>query len=99
MKFNQYSFKSTVWEYPGKGGWFFVTVPQEISKDIHEKFYDKKRGFRSIVVEIIIGETTWNTSIFPDKKTDSCVFPIKAQVRRKENIGIGSKVSVLLEVI
>jgi len=33
-----------------------------------------------------IGKTSWMTSIFPDKKSTSYLLPIKAEIRKKEQI-------------
>jgi hypothetical protein len=33
-----------------------------------------------------VGETNWKTSIFPDKKHNSYVLPLKASVRKSEKI-------------
>lgn len=78
--------RTSVWLYPGKAAWHFVTLPQEIAKEIDFYFSQEKRGWGSLPVSVTIGETTWKTSIFPDKKSNSYLLPLKAAVRKKEKI-------------
>jgi hypothetical protein len=99
MKYNQYSFSAKVWLYPGDAAWHFVTVPQDISDEIDARFGDRKRGWGSLRVEVVIGKTTWKTSIFPDKREASYILPIKAAVRKAEHIAKGDLVLILLEIL
>ena len=87
-----------MWQYPGMGGWFFVSIPADISKEISEKFHDRKKGWGSLPVEAIVGKTKWNTSIFPDKKTKEYVLPLKSEVRKKEEISMGSIVHFMITI-
>ncbi len=98
MKYNQYKFKSNVWLYPGMAGWHFVSIPHDVSEDIKKQFGDMKRGWGSIPVLVTIGKTSWKTSIFPDKKTEEYLLPLKAGVRKKEEIEEGDTVTILLEI-
>ncbi|MFT5037163.1 MAG: hypothetical protein ACI9VM_000740 [Candidatus Azotimanducaceae bacterium] len=53
--------------YLGMSGWHFVGVTKKYSQEIKEKFGKGRRGFGSIPVTVTVGETSWDTSIFPDK--------------------------------
>lgn len=81
-----YKFKSKVLIYPGMGGWRFVILPKKESKEIKEKFGKCAKGWGSIPVSVLVGDTNWKTSIFPDKKSGTYLLPLKAQVRKSENI-------------
>ncbi len=81
-----YKIRVTVWLYPGVAGWHFVTLPKKQAHEIRKNFGVRKRGWGSIPITATIHNTSWNTSIFPDKKTDSYLLPLKAQVRKKEKI-------------
>lgn len=59
---------------------------------------DSPRGFGSVRVEITIGKTTWRSSIFPEK-SGTYVLPLKAEVRKKENLRAGQTVQVKLTII
>jgi hypothetical protein len=43
-----------------------------------------------------IGNTTWTTSLFP--KNDAYLVPLRASVREAEDIELGDRVDVVLEV-
>lgn len=78
--------KAKVWVYPGMAAWRFLTLPKKESKLISKMFEGMKRGFGSLPVTVTIGKTSWKTSIFPDKKAGAYLLPLKAAVRKKENI-------------
>jgi hypothetical protein len=94
----QYTFSALVWVYPGEGGWHFVTLPQDTADDIRSLFHGTERGWGSFPVSARIGATRWQTSIFPDKDSSSFLLPLKAEVRKKEQVGEGDVVSVRLEL-
>lgn len=84
---NRYVFTEKVWIYPGEAAvWHFVTLPKTLAREIRERSAGVRRGFGSLPVEVTIGATTWRTSIFPDKREDSYLLPLKADVRRREGI-------------
>lgn len=96
---NGYKMQAKVWLYPGLAAWHFVTLPKKESDEIKELFSDMKRGWGSLPVKVTIGETSWKTSIFPDKKAGAYLLPIKAELRKKEKISAGDLVGFLLEVL
>jgi len=87
-----FTFTSTIWLWKGKAAWHFITVPLDLSKEI-KGFDIPRKGFGSIAVHATIGKTTWKTSIFPEKK-GTYVLPLKAEVRKAENIKKGDTVQV-----
>ncbi|MEP7167264.1 MAG: DUF1905 domain-containing protein [Candidatus Woesebacteria bacterium] len=88
-----------VWLYPGKTAWHFVSIPIETTKEIDFYFAHEKRGWGSLPVRVTIGESIWKTSIFPDKKTGTFLLPIKAAVRKAENIQDTDAITLILEVL
>ncbi len=98
MKYNHYKVNANVWLYPGMAGWHFVTIPKDVSDEMKQLFGDRKRGWGSLPVEITLGSSVWKTSIFPDKKEDAYVLPLKAEVRKKEHIHVGDSLNFLLEI-
>jgi hypothetical protein len=93
-----YKFKSQVWIFDGPTPWYFVTLPKEMSKEIDFFFEDSKRGWGSLPVRVTVGETEWKTSIFASKQLDSYILPIKAEVRKKENIDKDDFVEFEIEI-
>ena len=98
MPSSPYKIKSEVWLYPGMAGWHFISVPRKDSEDIRKRFGKKQRGWGSLPVSVVIGKTKWKTSIFPDKKSGTYLLPLKADVRKKEEIFRGDKVSFSIEI-
>lgn len=90
--------RGKVWLYPGMAGWHFLTLPKKQADGIRTRFAAVKRGWGSLPVRATIGKTRWNTSIFPDKKSGSYVFPLKADVRKKEQITAGDVVAFTIEI-
>ncbi|MFC1733311.1 DUF1905 domain-containing protein, partial [candidate division KSB1 bacterium] len=52
--------------------------------------------FGSVPVEVTVGGTTWETSVFPNSKDGTYILPVKAPVRRKEGIYEGDKIKLIL---
>jgi hypothetical protein len=98
MRTPLYKLSSKVFVYPGMGGWRFLGIPLKEGKEIKEKFGKHARGWGSLPVVVTIGATTWETSIFPDKKSGTYLLPLKAQVRKKEEIDDDSKVQFTLKL-
>jgi hypothetical protein len=94
----EFTFSSKIWVYQGKAAWFFVTLPKDDSEQI--KFFNhyKHRGWGSVRVKAAIGETSWNTSLFPDSKAGAYLLPVKAEVRKRESLSAGDNVSVHLRI-
>ncbi len=93
-------FSNPLWLYnTEKSAWHFITVPQNISADLQAFFSDFTKGFGSLPVLVTIGNIQWKTSIFPDKKSGCYMLPIKAEVRKKENLLEGNTVEVQLKIV
>lgn len=93
-----YKVKSEVWIWPGMAGWHFVSVPKKTSEEIKVKFGARAAGWGSLPVRVTLGQTTWNTSIFPDKKSGTYLLPLKASVRKTEGILAQDRISLALEI-
>lgn len=94
----QYRIAAKVWLYQGKAAWHFVTLPKDQSDAIRWLYGGAKRGWGSLPVAVTIRETRWMTSIFPDRKAGTYLLPLKAEIRRKENIRVGDTLRFRLEV-
>lgn len=81
-----YKFKSKILVYPSMGGWRFLVLPQKESKEIKAERGKAARGWGSVPVSVTIGKTTWQTSVFPDKKSGTYLLPLKAKIRKAEDI-------------
>ena len=93
----QIDFDAHIWCYQGANPWYFVTVSQQYGEELRMLSGGERRGFGAIRVSVRIGQTAWQTSIFPNKQ-GSYDLPVKASVRKAEKLRDGDLVTVQLEV-
>ena len=96
--YRTFNVKAKVWLYQGEAAWHFVTLPKKQSTEIRERFEGMKHGWGSLPVTATIGKTSWETSIFPDKKAGAYVLPLKSDVRKKENVKVGDTIALAIEI-
>jgi hypothetical protein len=89
-------FNGKIWFWHGPAPWYFITVPEEQSRDLKTISEIVTYGWGMIPVNVRIGKTEWETSLFP--KDDRYVVPIKASVRKAENLEEGDEAAVRLVV-
>jgi hypothetical protein len=89
-------FNGKIWFWRGPAPWYFVTVPAKQSGDLKAILGFVTYGWGMIPADARIGITEWKTSLFP--KDGRYIVPIKASVRKAENLEEGDKVTVRLEV-
>lgn len=96
--------KGKVWRYANPdgsqtGGWFFVYVPEALSRRIKDAARNKKKvGFHFVKVKATIGTTSWNTTLFPTKD-GPYLIAIKADVRHKEGITEGDALKIMCTIV
>lgn len=89
-------FSGKIWFWQGPAPWFFVTVPEKESQDLKAISAMVTYGWGVIPVHVRIGKTEWRTSLFP--KDGLYLVPVKASVRKAENLEEGDEVTIRLEV-
>lgn len=89
-------FDGKIWFWKGPAPWYFVTVPAKQSRDLKAISGFVTYGWGVIPVHVRIGNTEWETSLFP--KDGLYLVPIKASVRKAEKLEEGDKVTLHLEV-
>ncbi|HVE64728.1 MAG TPA: DUF1905 domain-containing protein [Mycobacteriales bacterium] len=92
------AFEAELWEHDGEGSWHFVTLPAELSADIHAQT-PPRPGFGAVRVEVVVGESTWSTSLFPDAKAGAYVLPMKRAVRERNGLQVGDRVAVTIQLL
>ena len=90
-------FSGKIWFWRGPAPWYFVTVPAKQCLDLKALSGFVTYGWGMIPASVRIGKTEWKTSLFP--KDGRYIVPIKASVRKVENLEEGDKVTVRLEVL
>lgn len=99
MRTSLYKLTAKIWLYPGEtASWHFLTLPKKEGQEIKEAFKTLSKGWGSLPVEVTIGSTVWKTSIFPDKTSGSYLLPLKAAVRKREEIEEGDTIAFTLKV-
>lgn len=93
-----YSFKAKVWIFNGPTPWYFVTLPKKLAAEVRMFHGSLQKNFGTIRVTASLGKTTWKTSVFRDTKSDSYVLPLKAEIRKKENILAGKTLQVTISI-
>lgn len=89
-------FSGEIWFWKGPAPWHFVTVPDEESAEIAAVAAYVTYGWGVIPVTAQIGDTSWQTSLFP--KGEQYLVPVKTQVRKAEAIELGDLVTVSLTI-
>jgi Domain of unknown function (DUF1905) len=80
----------------GPAPFHFVTVPDEPSAAIEAVSSLVSYGWGAIPVMASIGRTSFRTSLFP--KGELYLVPIKAAVRRAEELTLGDTVTIRLHL-
>jgi len=91
-------FDAELWRHDGGAAWHFVTLPHHVADEIAERAAKAHRPFGSLPIRATIGRTTWTTSLFADTKRASYLLPVKADVRRREQLDAGQRVAVAIEL-
>ncbi len=90
------------WSGGGSASWFFVSIDGAAGEAIAATALMRrlegmgKRGFGAVKVNARIGDTCWQTSVFP-QKDEGYILPVKAAVRRAEGLDEGDLAEITLE--
>jgi len=79
----QYAFTAKIWQYEGPNSWYFVSLPQEVSKEIRDNLKWQEEGWGRLKATAKIGTHEWKTAIWFDTKQNTYLLPLKATVRAK----------------
>jgi hypothetical protein len=90
----KYSFIAPIWQYKGKGAWFFVSLPLKLSQEIRNEMKSYEEGWGRLKTEVQIGNSKWKTTLWYDSKANTYLIAIKAEIRTKEKINTGSTLTV-----
>lgn len=84
--------------------WHFLTIEGEAAEAIHTLALmrrlesGRRRGWGAMKVSATIGDTQWETSIFPEKGSGGWLLPVKAAVRKAEGLVAGDSVEVSVKL-
>jgi uncharacterized protein DUF1905 len=89
-------FSGEMWFWKGPAPWYFITVPAEECGELEAISAFVTYGWGMIPVTARIGGTGWKTSLFP--KDGRYIVPVKASVRRAEELDAGDIATIRLTV-
>lgn len=92
----KYEFSEKPWQHSSPGGWYFVSLPKEMSKEIRNMLKSEEEGWGRLKAVAKIGNSEWKTAIWFDSKNEIYLLPLKAEIRRKENIEAEKQIEVVL---
>jgi len=90
-------FSGAVWYWRGPAPFFFVTVPEDESRQLQEIVSRVTYGWGMVPVNARIGSSEWYTALWP--KDGKYILPIKSAIRKKESVEEGCMVHAQLEVL
>jgi hypothetical protein len=94
----RYGFTEKVWKYDGPAGWHFVSLPGETSTEIRQMLKGQEEGWGRLKATAKVGDSEWKTAIWFDTKSNTYLLPVKAEVRKKEQIKVADKITVTIWV-
>ena len=80
------------------GGWHHLIIGGRTAMEIRYAALGRTGGFGSIKVRARIGQTEWQTSLFPHRDSGGLMILLKAEVRRRESIAAGKRVELTLSI-
>lgn len=94
----KFQFIAKMFRYTAESAsWHFVETDKELAATLKQSA-KRTTGFGFIPAEVTVGKTTWRTTFFPTKEK-TYLLPLKAIVRRKEDIREGDQIRVIGEII
>ena len=88
----EFEFTGRIFEWRGPAPYYYVALPDEDSADLKEASAMLTYGWGVIPVQVRIGETEWETSLFP--KDGRYLVPLKDRIRRAEGLDTGDEITV-----
>ncbi len=85
----KYEFTAEPWQHNAPGGWYFISLPAAMAKEIRDHFKQEEAGWGRLKATASIGNTEWKTAIWFDTKRKTYLLPLKADIRKKERLETG----------
>jgi hypothetical protein len=93
----KYEFSAMLWQHNApSGGWHFVSLPGELAKEIREFLKSEEEGWGRLRATVKVGNTEWKSAIWFDSKQNTYLLPIKAEIRKKEDLKVGDNVKTVV---
>ena len=92
------------WTGNNGGSWYLVSITGDPAQDIATHALMRRleegraRGFGSVKVRASLGDTRWDTSLFPQGK-QGWVMLVKKDVRKAEGLSEGDEVEIEIDLL
>lgn len=93
-----YSFTAKVWQHNSTGGWYFVSLPKEMAKEIRSQLKCQEEGWGRLKAKAELKTIQWETAIWFDTKADTYILPLKADIRKKGNIRLHDSLEITVYI-
>lgn len=94
----KFEFHSKIWQHNGQGGWHFVSLPQDLSKEVRDNLRSHEAGWGRLQATAKIANSTWETAIWYDTKKKTYLLPLKAAIRKQEMLKTGQVIEATIWV-
>ena len=91
-------FDAVIWQHQSAGGWFFASLPMDMSREIREHLKWQEEGWGRLKATAKINNTQWETAIWYDSKFETYLLPLKADVRKSENLILKKEVNITIYI-
>lgn len=92
----KYEFSTKMWRHPSSGGWYFISLPKIISKEIRVHLKWQEEGWGRMKAFAEINKLIWESAIWFDTKMDTYILPIKAEIRTKLNLELNKEFIIII---
>jgi hypothetical protein len=93
-----YQFSAKPWQHAPPAGWYFVSLPVRLANQVRKAHQQDEEGWGRLRALAKIGGSEWKTAIWYDSKAGTYLLPLKAEIRKKENVLTGKNVEVVLSI-
>lgn len=90
----EYTFCASIWY----SQWYFASLPKKISEEIRRAHKGDEEGWGRLKAMVRIGNSEWKTAIWFDKKHETYLLPVKAEIRKKENLAVDQVIEIKIWV-
>lgn len=73
-----------------------MSLPETLSVEIRNQFKREEEGWGRLKATAKIGNTEWKTAIWYDTKKSTYILPLKAEIRKKENLEVGKTIKAIV---
>ncbi len=94
----KYDFLNKIWRHNATGGWYFVSLPKDISKEIKEHLQWQEEGWGRMKATAEVKEFEWDTAIWFDKKHNTYLLPLKTDIRKKASLELDDTIAVSISI-